>query len=135
MSMVGEMPFGVSVTQRDAQTVVAVVGEVDISVAAEFFAAVETAELAAHPVVIDLTATTFMDSSGIAVLIRVCRQVEAVGGKLSVVTSPGPVRKVLAISGLTARLQVDVADADHSAPLPSEREGVRSAAATEQDRP
>lgn len=50
--------------------------------------------------VIDLKDLTFMDSSGIAVILRAKRRMEALGGNLVVVNIPKQAAKVLETAGL-----------------------------------
>ena len=49
---------------------------------------------------LDLSGVTFMDSSGLALLIRVRRAVDALGGQLRVVRIPTQPRRVLDAAGL-----------------------------------
>ena len=49
---------------------------------------------------LDLSGVTFMDSSGIAVLLRTLRQMEQLGGTLRVVRIPPQSRRVLDAAGV-----------------------------------
>jgi len=51
--------------------------------------------------VLDLKELTFMDSSGIAVILRAKRRMEALGGNLVVVNIPKQAAKVLETAGLS----------------------------------
>lgn len=53
-----------------------------------------------HRVVVDLSGVTFMDSSGIAVLLRVYRRAGEIGGKVVVRGTPDQAMKVLRAAGL-----------------------------------
>ena len=50
--------------------------------------------------VLDLSSVTFMDSSGIAVLLRALRQMDQLGGNLRVVGIPSQPRRVLDAAGI-----------------------------------
>ncbi|HEX2180416.1 MAG TPA: STAS domain-containing protein [Actinomycetota bacterium] len=49
---------------------------------------------------LDLSGVGFMDSSGVAVLLDVCRQMEEVGLRFSLVASSSPVTRVIEAVGL-----------------------------------
>ena len=85
-------------------------GELDLTVAQEFRETV-AAQLAAGPVLIDLSDLTFMDSSGVAALDALLRTAAKQGWSLQV--APGiqqPVRRVLEITGMIEAL--GIADAE-----------------------
>ena len=50
--------------------------------------------------ILDLGGLTFMDSSGIAVILRAKRRMEALGGNLVVINIPKPAARVLETAGL-----------------------------------
>lgn len=50
--------------------------------------------------ILDFSGLTFMDSSGIAVVIRAKRHMEAVGGSLAVINVPRQASRVLETAGL-----------------------------------
>ncbi|GAC1600691.1 MAG: hypothetical protein NVS3B21_27930 [Acidimicrobiales bacterium] len=106
----GYVPFEARVVGFADHVVVAVAGEVDIATANELWAAIEAASAERQTVLVDLTDTAFMDSSGLSVLVRAHRHLAAVDGSLAIRTAPGPVRKALSISGLTRTLTVDPPD-------------------------
>ena len=56
--------------------------------------------------VLDLKGLTFMDSSGIAVVLRCKRRMEALGGSLAVVNIPRQAAKVLDAAGLSRRIDL-----------------------------
>ena len=96
--------MGVSVsTQRRDQTVtVGVAGEIDLAAGA----AVEAAIMAAladqdvDTVVVDLTEVTFLDSSGISVLLKARRAADDRAVTYRAVGADGIVRKVLELTGV-----------------------------------
>jgi len=93
-------------------------GEVDLSTADRlrtcFQAALDASALEARPevvpevgprVVVDLSETTFMDSSALGVLVGVAKQVDAQGGWLRVAAAQHPVvRRVFEITQLDVSL-------------------------------
>jgi anti-sigma B factor antagonist len=86
--------------------VVAVSGEVDMATAEMLWQAVEDACGRAGRVIVDLVETSYLDSSGLAVLIRAYDRLDQRPGAV-VVRAPSPgVRQVLTISGLDHVLTV-----------------------------
>jgi anti-anti-sigma factor len=60
----------------------------------------------AETLVVDLTAVTFADSSAIAALLGVARRAEARHVHLVVLAAPGPVVRLLDLTGVRERLHV-----------------------------
>lgn len=88
--------------------VVTVRGEIDMHTAPEFGAAVEMAESAGvSSVVIDLRATDFFDSAGVAVLCDLVERIAGTGRSVHVTGARPTVRKVLDITGLGPLLNED----------------------------
>jgi anti-anti-sigma factor len=79
--------------------VVAFSGEIDMAVAEEVNAALETWPSAGGPVTIDLSDVTFIDSAGIGALLRAAA---ALGerGCIIVHGANGPVKKVFELTGV-----------------------------------
>ncbi|WP_280432907.1 STAS domain-containing protein [Nocardia brasiliensis] len=94
--------FAVDVVSKGAAVVVVVAGEVDIYTAPRMAEALEQAVThAPRPLVVDLSAVKFFDSSGLNVLLR-GMQAEA---ELRVVASP-VVRRLVEVTGLTTVLRI-----------------------------
>ncbi len=93
--------------------VIVVSGEVDLFTAPEFKQRVMAPIAAgADRVVVDLTATTFIDSSSLGALIGAHRRLKARGGRLFVACDTEPIVKTFRITGLDAVFTiVDSADA------------------------
>lgn len=88
--------------ETPAGDILHVLGEVDLANAEEFKKAVLAMHDAAHPVVVDLTTCTYMDSSGLRVL-TIAHQ--ALQGHLRVVIpKTGSVHRIFEITGLNAQL-------------------------------
>jgi anti-sigma B factor antagonist len=80
--------------------VVAPAGEIDIATAPRLHAEIKAAFASgAEAVRIDLSATTFMDSSGLHVLIEAVRRAQALDRELTIASVPPNVRRVIAIAG------------------------------------
>jgi anti-sigma B factor antagonist len=94
--------FGIEDRPVDATThVVAVTGEVDLFTAPEFKQRV-MAPIAAgvEHVIVDLTGTTFIDSSSLGVLIGAHRRLRARGGRVVVACDTDAIVKTFRITGL-----------------------------------
>ena len=92
----------VKVTCSDGGSVTATLsGEVDHHGAREMMKLLDETidEYLPRRLTLDLSGITFMDSSGIAVLIRALRKMEQLGGTLTAVSIPPQPRKVLDAAG------------------------------------
>ena len=109
------MLFDMERTTVAGRPALTVRGELDIAAAPQFAAAVETAlDGAPSALVVDLTATTFLDSSGARCLIRAAKRAAAAGIPLSVVCPPdnGPVRLVVDLLELGRAMTIVASPAD-----------------------
>lgn len=93
--------FEVSVEERGDRTVVACSGEIDLMTAAEFRTTLTDliVEGRVH-LVIDLLGVTFVDSSGLGVLVAARRRARTVKGSLSLVATHPTVLRVLHVTAL-----------------------------------
>ena len=108
--------FDVSVVSADGETIVAVRGEIDLSSAEELWSAVEQALNMSSRLVIDMTETTFMDSTALAVLARAYRELGQVPEAV-VVRSPSPrARELLTICGLEQLITIQEGREGNPAP-------------------
>ncbi len=99
----------ITVTSRDSALTIALSGEIDHHGARGMMAQMDDAiaeRLPTH-LVLDLSGVTFMDSSGIAVLLRVLRQVQQIGGTLRVTSIPTQARRVLDAAGVGRLITLD----------------------------
>jgi anti-sigma B factor antagonist len=94
--------FSVTVGRcRDTMTL-AVTGDLDLATAprlAEHLDAIDAAD-GVRAVVIDLRALTFLDSSGIALLLSAARRAEREGWQLTIAGTPPQARYVIELCGL-----------------------------------
>jgi anti-sigma B factor antagonist len=98
-------PFAVTTASHNGQTRITVSGEVDIASADALRRALVEAERAddGHPIVLDLTGVTFMDSTGLRALIEHVRISSLDGDRLRICPSE-QVSELLKITGLTEQL-------------------------------
>jgi anti-sigma B factor antagonist len=88
--------------ESGAACVVTVRGDIDLASAADFESALRTAlEAAPASIVIDLAALSFMDSSGLRVLVSLSKEAESRGATLGLRNIPRHAQRVLDITGLT----------------------------------
>lgn len=99
----------ITVTGQDGALTIALSGEIDHHGAREIMAQLNDAIATRLParLVLDLSGVTFMDSSGIAVLLRALRQMQQIGGALRVVSIPAQARRVLDAAGVGRLITLD----------------------------
>jgi anti-sigma B factor antagonist len=85
--------------EDDDPIAVVLAGEVDVAAARELREAlVQITE--GRDVLVDLEDVTFLDSTGISVLVMACNRIRSQGGGFSLVGMSDPVRRVLEITSL-----------------------------------
>jgi anti-sigma B factor antagonist len=92
--------LAVSVEDHDGYAVIGVVGEVDVTTGSELRDPLQEAfnrGLWHH--VVDLRAVTFLDSSGLGILVGDHKRLRDRGGSLQVVSGPGLVSRVFRLTG------------------------------------
>src|SRR6476469_3538869 len=96
------MDFAITDRQVDGDRhIVAVTGEIDLFTAPEFKQRVAAPIDAGRTrVIVDLTATTFIDSSSLGVLIGAHRRLRRNGGRVVIVCSNDAIAKTFRITGL-----------------------------------
>ena len=110
-------PFEVTAQRDDAVATVVVSGELDLATVPRLSATVaEHGD--ARLLVLDLNAVTFIDSTGVRVLIEADRACAGSGSRLVVLAGDGPVRRILDLCELDGRLAV-VTDHPSLPPPPS----------------
>jgi anti-sigma B factor antagonist len=110
----------VQVERSDAACVVRVVGEIDLSNAAELEQRLLHEAGDSPALVLDLTGVGFIDSSGVRVLDHLVTAFDAVRPVRVAATDPGPVRMTLLLCGFDDSLLATSAD-DAVAALPADR--------------
>jgi len=106
MSAAAEAPL-ITITRTDVghRTVLAVTGELDIASTPDLASAVDAAiELGARDLWIDLSETSFVDSSCLHFLLETVRRARELQLRFAVVCPPGSVRRVFDVAGVAAAL-------------------------------
>ena len=100
--------FEVIVLSADGEAIVCVVGAIDLSVRDQLVTTLTHASDTTERLVIDLSRTTFIDSTGLKALVDVWRR--RAGARLELVLrDPAPVvTRTLEIAGLADKLPIDV---------------------------
>ena len=84
------------------RTVVEIAGEIDVYSAARLRERlVELAQAGRYRLIIDMTIVTFMDSSGLGVLVGAMKRARANGGEVCIVGAAEHILQTLRITGLT----------------------------------
>ena len=92
--------FEARVFESDGTAVVAVVGEIDMATVGLFRQAIDDACTCSQQVVIDLADTTFIDSSGLAVVMRAHGELGRGPGGVVVRAAGAPITRTFEVSGL-----------------------------------
>ena len=96
-------PFSVRSRVAGGTAVVALEWDLDLAAAPEAAEALRAAQADGGPVVLDLRALRFMDSSGLRVVLEAQRRAAGSGdGALRIATAEGEVRRVFELSGVGA---------------------------------
>ncbi|GIU93165.1 MAG: hypothetical protein KatS3mg011_2071 [Acidimicrobiia bacterium] len=80
-------------------------GEVDISTVDVLVAALDKAE-SDDRLLVDLSAVTFMDSTGLRALVERHQRFEESGKRLVLMLGPGPVTRLIELTGVDQKVQV-----------------------------
>ena len=112
--------MGLTCTGGDREICMALSGEVDHHHARGLMTEIEreiARELPKH-VTLDLGGVTFMDSSGIGLIMGRHRSMESIGGEVIVRNPPQHIRRVMRLSGMEriARIQMDAPAAQPEEP-------------------
>ncbi len=101
-------PFNVSTERTDSTARVRMVGELDIGTAEEAESEIRQAEStdSAKTVVLDLGGLTFMDSTGLRLLVSADARAREAGRRLAIVRGPDAVQRVIELTGLSAKLDL-----------------------------
>lgn len=102
----GRPQVEVTTSERAGAKLVHVVGEIDLSTVPQLQRELQAAISGQDSIVVDLQGVRFIDSTGVGVLFRASTQVQESGGEVRIVCPPGPVRRVLKVSGLESLVAV-----------------------------
>ena len=108
--------FEVPVSSNGDVGIVRVTGEIDVATAPGLRAQLASAyDTDVGNVLVDLGEVTFMDSTGLSVLVDACHRLDTVRRKLHVIRVTPAVRRLFDIAGVTTLLDVQEC-ADHVQP-------------------
>lgn len=102
------MDLSITSAEKVGKTLVTVVGEVDVSNAGELREAVDSAlEAAPAEVSVDLAEVSYIDSTGIGVLVGAATRAQEAGVAFSVAHPQTNVKRVLGLLGVERQLNVE----------------------------
>jgi anti-sigma B factor antagonist len=103
----GRDPLEIEVQSSEERTLVTLSGELDASTASALYDQLSDLEMQdAHHVVLDLAKVTFMDSTGLAVIVTEHKRLRHSDGTLTIFSPPSSVRRLFEITGLTTLLDI-----------------------------
>jgi anti-anti-sigma factor len=79
-------------------------GELDLASAEQADETLQAAEAQGAMLVLDLSQLTFMDSTGLRLILRAVRRCRENGRRLKLISAPPPVQRVFTLTGMEARL-------------------------------
>jgi anti-sigma B factor antagonist len=109
-------PFHVGVSRSDGRVVIGVEGELDLATAPQLRdSLVALSEEGQTQVVLDLTRLSFIDSTGLSVLVMALNRARADGGSVLLRNPSQSVLRILEITGLVLVFTIENKDAVPSA--------------------
>ncbi|WP_182113469.1 MULTISPECIES: STAS domain-containing protein [unclassified Actinotalea] len=111
----GTEPSGMALTEEPDRSVVRAWGEIDLSVRRGVGDLCQAVADRGLPVVVDARDVTFIDSTGMSVLVRLARDAEVRGYPISLVDAPWMLRELLAITGVDQLIPLADAPGDEEA--------------------
>ena len=107
-----KQPLDIDTVERDGAVILVAAGEIDLSTAPLFEEKLLAAEAtSATTVIVDLEHVSFMDSTGLKVLIKHALS-EVNGVRVRVTPGSAQVRRLFEITGLLQRVSLEPPDAD-----------------------
>ena len=96
--------FSVEISGDASATVLTVTGELDLATTPALEAELERASAGPELVVLDLRGVTFMDSTGVSLLVKAHRRAQESRRRLAVVKGGAQVQRLLTLTGVAGRL-------------------------------
>ncbi len=93
-------PFSIAIDRNNSEVVLAIVGELDLATSPKLAAALAQEAEIDQRACLDLAGCTFIDSTGLQVIVSAAREFRRHGGELSVTQLRGDVLDLFRISGL-----------------------------------
>ncbi len=100
------MPADVTENLQDERAVVTAAGEIDLATSPELRTRLQDAIGRRRTVIVDLSDVTFIDSTGLGVLIGGLRRVNEAHGEMRIVIADPRVLKIFEITGLTGLFSI-----------------------------
>lgn len=97
--------MNVDVERRDGTVVVSLAGDLDLASAPRLDESLHGCEDGADIVILDLRGLTFMDSSGLRVILAADARARSRGGRLVLIAGPPGVQRVFQLTLLDTRLE------------------------------
>ena len=101
-------PLTIEVRPSAGSITFALVGELDLSSCTTLRTCLEELDPGVTDVAVDLTGLSFIDSSGLALLVTTQQALAGRGGSMALLGANGHVRRVLEVSGVDQVLTVQV---------------------------
>jgi anti-sigma B factor antagonist len=99
--MTNDVPFDVRISHRPGTRVLEVRGEIDVASSPQLHSSIsELIEAEPEIVVVDLSGVSFIDSTGLGVLVSAETQVREAGKSLRLVVTQPQIMKLLELTGL-----------------------------------
>ena len=100
--------FDLNVDQNGETAVVRVGGEIDLTSAPQLDEGLQDlVNGSVRDLTLDLSGVSFMDSTGLRVLLKTSKLLEGAGGKLALREPSDPVRRLLEVSGLDSHFELN----------------------------
>src|ERR1700733_7152899 len=107
MSEGGRDPLEIEIQNSDERTLVTLSGELDASPATSLYDKLSDLEVDdVQHVVLDLAQVTFMDSTGLGVIVTEHKRLQHSEGSLTIFSPPSSVRRLFEITGLDGVLDI-----------------------------
>lgn len=113
----GGAAFAVEEERRDGWTAWNVSGEIDIATVSRLRAKLESSVARTDVMLVDLTDVTFMDSTGLGLLLDVNERLRSAGGRWAIACPEGTPRLLCAVTGVEDILPLHDTRADAEAAL------------------
>jgi anti-anti-sigma factor len=107
MSVTPESTFDVRIETGDGEAIVVVSGDLDLAAQHPIGTALDRLRPFAAPVAVDLAAVTFIDSSGLLVLIRLREELSSQGHGFRIAGLSSPVEHLFEVSGVNGYLGLE----------------------------
>jgi anti-anti-sigma factor len=105
-----EPDFEVETVREGGRLTVAPAGELDLATVPDVESALRDGDPPPEQVVLDLSAVTFMDTSGLRLVLEEDKRAAARGGGFSIIPGPPSVQRIFELSGVADRLPFAPAD-------------------------